>query len=131
MYSEIVLTPKGEGVESLTTSFKDIFFEDWFKNTSCHLKNVLTFCILLHSWNSQHIRHQRASIVLKAEPIPSVLRQTSMGIKGIPAKFVLLQVIELEVILSQATTADVTGMECSFVPLHGSGQGMRRELVSE
>lgn len=83
MYSEIVLTPKGEGVESLTTSFKDIFFEDWFKNTSCHLKNVLTFCILLHSWNSQHIRHQRASIVLKAEPIPSVLRQTSMGIKGI------------------------------------------------
>ena len=43
-----------------------------------------------------------------------------MGIKGIPAKFVLVKVIELEVILNQTSIADTDGMKCFLVPLHGS-----------
>lgn len=43
-----------------------------------------------------------------------------MGIKGIPIKFVLVKVLELEVILNQASTSDTGGMECFLVPLHGS-----------
>ena len=57
-----------------------------------------------------------------------------MGIKGIPTKFVLLKVIELEVILNQASTADTSGTECFLVPPHGSKRrrvGVDRALESE
>lgn len=55
-----------------------------------------------------------------------------MGIKGIPTKFVLLKVIELEVVLNQARTADTTGMECFSLPLHGSRRrGVDGALESE
>ena len=43
-----------------------------------------------------------------------------MEIKGIPAKFVLVKVIELEVILNQTSIADTDGMECFLAHLHGS-----------